>query len=76
MAEQKKQRQPKPVTDLPTATTALMAAKRKAGRTALARAKAEQADRVAQRELTEAQSTVKRYYAELMGADTGESGDE
>lgn len=64
---EKKTRTPKPVTDLPSATVALNAAKRKADRTEKARLEAVQADAEAQRELAEAKAVVKRYYAELMG---------
>ncbi len=63
----RKPRTPKPVDDLASATVALNAAKRKADRTAKARAEAVAADGLAQTELEQAKATVKRFYAELMG---------
>lgn len=63
----RKPRTPKPVDDLASATVALNAAKRKADRTAKARAEAVAADGLAQTELAQAKATVKRFYAELMG---------
>lgn len=63
----RKARTPKPVNDLASATVALNGAKRKADRTAKARAEAVAADGLAQAELEQAKATVKRFYAELMG---------
>lgn len=71
----RKPRTPKPVDDLASATVALNAAKRKADRTAKARAEAVAADGLAQTELAEAKATVKKFYAELMGENLGEGSD-
>lgn len=63
----RKTRQPKPVTDLATATTALKAAQRRADRAGNAYADAATERDAANAALTEAKATVQRFYLELMG---------
>jgi len=62
-----KKRQPKAVTDLPSATTALKAAQRRADRADKAYDEARTERYNAQSDLEAAKATVKKFYAELMG---------
>lgn len=62
-----KKRQPKAVTDLPSATTALKAAQRRADRADKAYDEARTERYNAQSDLAAAKATVKKFYAELMG---------
>ncbi|AYD86813.1 hypothetical protein SEA_MICRODON_66 [Streptomyces phage Microdon] len=66
---EKKTRQPKPVTDLPSATVALKAAQRRADRAGKALSDAETENDAAQTALAAAKKDVDRYYRELMGMD-------
>lgn len=66
---EKKTRQPKPVTDLPSATVALKAAQRRADRAGKALSEAETEHDAAQLALSAAKKDVDRFYRELMGMD-------
>ncbi|UTN91898.1 hypothetical protein SEA_STUFF_67 [Streptomyces phage Stuff] len=68
-----KKREPKPVTDLASATVALNAAKRRADRAGKVLAEAETEHDAAQLALSAAKKDVQRFYAELMGEPVDEA---